>query len=83
MVTCGQISHKTLKKTFKKIQKTIAAMSHLASAATRRLIAQRATYLFGLSTLKEGGGQWRIQGGVYAPRGLFSLACQYMKIPVD
>ena len=72
MVTCGQISHKTLKKTFKKIQKTIAAMSHLASAATRRLIAQRATYLFGLSTLKEGGGSGGSKGGLTPPE-VYSL----------
>ena len=46
------------KKGLKNIQKSIAALSHLAATASRRLIAPRATYqildLFGLSQFKGG-----------------------------
>ena len=45
-------------KVVKNIQKSIASLSHLAAASTRRLIAPRATYqilhLFGLSKFKGG-----------------------------
>ena len=53
-----QISNKTSKKGLTNIQKSIAALLHLAAAAMRRVIAAHGTYhildLFGLSEFKGG-----------------------------
>ena len=53
-----QISHKTSKRFFLNIQKSIIEVLHLAAATTRRIIVPHATYqildLLGLSKFKGG-----------------------------